>query len=206
MTDARDDYYFGTYDIDADNPQTRGLAYDEFEGLLDGIPALKKMLLIDTCFSGEVDKDTPTLVAQADAVPDGTVRMRTFKAPRGVITTPDTPALVPSAGVPVGSTSASDVQHFQDTFADLRRGTGAVVISSASGNEFALEGEQWNNGVFTYALLSGLRDGKADANHDGIVTVGELQAYVIEAVRRLTAGGQNPTVRRENLDFDFAVY
>jgi hypothetical protein len=206
MTDARDDYYFGTYDIDAENPQANGLAYEEFEGLLDGIPALKKMLLIDTCFSGEVDKDTPTLVAQADAGPDGAVRMRTFKAPRGVFVTPDMPLAASLAGVPAGLTSATDVRRFQDLFADLRRGTGAVVISSASGNEFALEGEQWHNGVFTYALLSGLRDGKADANRDGIVTVGELQAYVIEAVRKLTAGGQNPTVRRENLDFDFAVY
>ena len=206
MTDARDDYYFGTYDIDPQNPQTNGLPYEEFEALLDGIPALKKMLLIDTCFSGEVDKDTPTLVAGADAGTDGTVQMRTFKAPRGVFVTPDTPPAASLAGASAGSTAASDVLHFQDMFADLRRGTGAVVISSASGNEFALEGEQWNNGVFTYALLSGLRDGKADANHDGTVTVGELQAYVIEAVRKLTAGGQNPTVRRENLDFDFAVY
>ena len=101
---------------------------------------------------------------------------------------------------------ADPVRFQQDLFADLRRGTGAVVISSASGNEFALEGKQWNNGVFTYALLSGLKNEKADRNHDGTITIGELQAYVIEAVRKLTAGGQNPTVRRENLDYDFAVY
>ena len=29
---------------------------------------------------------------------------------------------------------------------------------------------------------------------------------MIEQVRKLTAGGQNPTVRRENLDYDFVVY
>jgi len=34
----------------------------------------------------------------------------------------------------------------------------------------------------------------------------ELQSYLIEQVRKLTDGGQNPTVRRENLDYDFAVY
>ena len=37
-------------------------------------------------------------------------------------------------------------------------------------------------------------------------SVGELQGYVIERVRKLTEGGQNPTVRRENLDYDFAVF
>jgi hypothetical protein len=38
------------------------------------------------------------------------------------------------------------------------------------------------------------------------ITVSELQAYVIEQVRKLTQGGQNPTVRRENLESDFVVY
>jgi hypothetical protein len=46
----------------------------------------------------------------------------------------------------------------------------------------------------------------ADLNSDGIITVSELQGYVIEQVRKLTEGGQNPTVRRENLDYDFAVF
>jgi hypothetical protein len=43
-------------------------------------------------------------------------------------------------------------------------------------------------------------------NRDGVITVGELQVYVIEQVRKLTDSGQYPTVRRENLDYDFAVY
>ena len=60
--------------------------------------------------------------------------------------------------------------------------------------------------MFTYALLNGLKNLAADANKDGVVAVGELQGYVIEQVRELTNGGQNPTVRRENLDYDFAVY
>jgi uncharacterized caspase-like protein len=98
------------------------------------------------------------------------------------------------------------VRFQQDWFADLRRGTGAAVISSSSGNEYSLEGEQWKNGVFTYSLLNGLKNMGADANKDQTVTVSELQTYVIEQVRKLTQGGQNPTVRRENLEHDFVVY
>lgn len=37
-------------------------------------------------------------------------------------------------------------------------------------------------------------------------TVSELQVNVIEQVRKLTEGGHNPTIRRENLEYDFAVY
>jgi WD40 repeat protein len=198
MTDAQQNYYFGTHDIDPKRPEINGLPYEDFEGLLDGIRAMRKVLLIDTCFSGEIEQDEPIVVAQAAASGAGTVSMRAFKAARGVSVVADdtsAPAL------------ATDVLRFQqELFADLRRGTGAVVISSASGNEYALEGEQWSNGVFTYALLNGLKNAHADANQDRTVTVSELQAYVIDEVRKLTAGGQNPTVRRENLEYDFVVY
>ena len=206
MTDVADDYYFGTYDIDPKNPSARGLPYEDFEALLDGIAPLRKMLLIDTCFSGEIDKDDAVVVARADTSTlssnddQGQVKMRAFKSQRGVHVVADD-----TVGA-AGALESSALRFQQDWFADLRRGTGAVVISSASGNEYAFEGEQWKNGVFTYALLRGLSSGAADADRDSKITVGELQAFVIDQVRKLTAGGQNPTVRRENLDYDFRVY
>ena len=91
-------------------------------------------------------------------------------------------------------------------FADLRRGSGAAVISSASGAEFALESAKWQNGVFTYSVLQGLTSGAADRNKDGTVRVSELRDYVVEEVNRLTRGAQTPTSRRENLEFDFPVF
>lgn len=207
MTDEKSDYYFGTHDIDPKHPAINGLPYQEFENLLDGIPALQKVLLLDTCFSGEIDKDQAVVVPQSDqgGARAGTVKMRAFKAARGVTVT--TEAETESAGPASGPRLSSEMLGFQqDWFADLRRGTGAAVISSSSGNEYSLEGEQWKNGVFTYSLLNGLKNHEADANKDQVITVSELQTYVIEQVRKLTQGGQNPTVRRENLEYDFAVY
>ena len=205
MTDEQSNYYFGTHDIDPQHPATSGLPYEDFENLLDGIPALQKVLLLDTCFSGEIEKDQAVVVAKAETGGAGTVKMRAFKAARGVTVTAGT------SGAPTGTAGASQlsqnmVTFQQDWFADLRRGTGAAVISSSSGNEYSLEGEQWKNGVFTYALLNGLKNHGADANKDQTVTVSELQGYVIDQVRTLTQGGQNPTVRHENLEYDFAVY
>lgn len=202
MTDANQNYFFGTHDIDPERPELAGLPYEDFEALVDGIPSLQKVLLIDTCFSGEIEKDEATVVAQVDTQGAGTVSMRAFKAARGVTVVADDG----ESGNAAQSVSPDIVRVQQELFADLRRGTGAVVISSASGNEYALEGDQWRNGVFTYALLDGLKNGRADANGDQNITIGELQAHVIEAVRTLTQGGQNPTVRRENLDYDFTVY
>ncbi|MDE3218319.1 MAG: caspase family protein [Nitrospirota bacterium] len=205
MTDEKSDYYFGTHDIDPGNPATNGLPYEEFENLLDGIPALQKVLLLDTCFSGEIEKDQAVVVAQAETGGSGTVKMRSFKAARGVTVVPD--ASETNSGTPTAPRLSKEMVKFQqDWFADLRRGTGAAVISSSSGNEYSLEGEQWKNGVFTYALINGLKNRGADANKDQTITVSELQSYVIDQVRKLTEGGQNPTVRRENLEYDFAVY
>lgn len=207
MTDEKSDYYFGTHDIDPKRPSVNGLPYQEFENLLDGIPALQKVLLIDTCFSGEIDKDQAVVVPQTESggTRAGTVKMRAFKAARGITVTNETEA---DAGGPSVSAQLSTdmLSSQQDWFADLRRGTGAAVISSSSGNEYSLEGEQWKNGVFTYALLNGLRNHGADINGDRAITISELQGYVIDQVRKLTQGGQNPTVRRENLEYDFAVY
>src|SRR5207253_6830652 len=62
LLDKKLDYYFCTVDIDFREPARRGLLYEEIEGLLDGIKARKKLLLIDTCHSGELDKEDLAIV------------------------------------------------------------------------------------------------------------------------------------------------
>ncbi len=192
MLDTKLDYYFATTDIDFENPAARGLSYGDLESLVDGIAARKKLLLIDSCNSGEVDKGTTAVVAVASAG-DGPIKARAF---RGIKAVRKDSAL--------GLSATFELQR--DLFADLRRGSGAIVISSASGVEYALESDQFRNGVFTYAVLEGLRSMAADANKNGRVSVSELRDYVIAKVSALTAGGQTPTARRENLEFDFDVY
>jgi Caspase domain len=51
------DYYLSSYTVNFKNPEINGIAYEEIENLLDRIPARKKLLMIDACHSGEVDKD-----------------------------------------------------------------------------------------------------------------------------------------------------
>ncbi|VTT99863.1 (myosin heavy-chain) kinase : WD40 repeat, subgroup OS=Calditerrivibrio nitroreducens (strain DSM 19672 / NBRC 101217 / Yu37-1) GN=Calni_0847 PE=4 SV=1: WD40: WD40: WD40: WD40: WD40: WD40: Peptidase_C14 [Gemmataceae bacterium] len=189
VLDAKRDYFFGTADIDFADPAKRGLPYPAIEGLLAATRARKKLLLVDTCHSGEVNKEDTALPAGA-AQPDGAVRA----VARGGLT-PEAP---PRVGL------KNSFQLMQDLYADLRRGTGAVVVASAGGAEYALESAEWKNGVFTYAVLRGLKGG-ADRNKDGKVQVLELRGYVEEEVRRLTGGRQSPTARSDNVLFDFAI-
>jgi len=192
LLDENLDYYFATTDIDFYNPSLRGLPYEEIEGLLDGIPARKKLLLMDTCHSGEVDKEETEVVAST-STSEGTIKTRSFRGLK-----------LKSKESSLGLQNSFEL--LKELFADLRRGSGAMVISSASGMEFALESEQWKNGVFTYAVLEGLKTNNADKNNDNEIRISELRDYVIDKVKELTKGRQTPTSRRENLEFDFVVY
>jgi WD40 repeat protein len=198
LRDSKSDYYIATHDVNFENPAARGLGYDRLEELLDGIPARKKLLLIDACNSGELDEDDTRTQAgfQSPTGLAGNVSSRGFTSKKAKEQASKTS--------PMGIGQTNDV--LKELFNDLRRGTGAMVISSAGGAEFAFESSEWKNGVFTFSLLEGIRTGKADSNKDGEIRVSELRDYVFERVKHLTAGKQNPTSRQENLEFDFRVW
>ena len=189
LLDKQLDYYFGTADLDFDHPADRGLPYEAIEDLLDGIPARNRLLLMDTCHAGEVDRDEATATAPRQ-VAGGAV---TGRGPRAKL-----------AGY-IERPPSRNSDLLQSLFEDVRRGSGALVVAAAGGLEYSYEGAVWNNGVFTYSVLKGLRDGVADANHDGVITVTELRDYVAAQVADLTHGRQQPVARRENPRVDFAV-
>ncbi len=183
-------WYFASHDVDFASPSSRGISFDELEGLLDGIPARRKLLLMDACHSGEVDKEESVLVASS-ADRKGILTSRAFKQ-RGL--------RKKTLGL------ENSFELMQTLFADLHRGSGAIIIASAGGAEYAFESPEWNNGVFTYALLEGMKKKSADADKNRRIMVTELRDYVVERVSHLTQGKQHPTARKENLEFDFVIH
>ncbi|MCB0735119.1 MAG: caspase family protein [Flavobacteriales bacterium] len=182
-------WYFATHDMDFEHPVKRGMAYADLEGLLDGIPARKKLLLVDACHSGEVDKESmlpPTTIADS-------LKLETQNFKGGKSVSQSDMGLLNSFNL------------MQDVFVNLNRGSGAQVLAAAAGNSYALESDRWKNGVFTFALRQALEDYRADANSDGLITVTELQNFVRLQVSALTRGAQVPVMRQENLEFDFGV-
>jgi uncharacterized caspase-like protein len=195
LLDKNLDYFIATHYIDFNNPTTKGLPYEELENLLDNIPARKKIILIDACHSGEVDKESDELKVKSD---------------NATLSTQNS-SLVKSRGFAVKAVTESigldnSFELMKELFADLRMGTRTVVISSASGKEFAFESPLWKNGVFTYSFLEGLKEGTADANKDKVISVSEIREYITRRVQELTYGNQNPTSRTENLENDFRVW
>jgi len=81
---------------------------------------------------------------------------------------------------------------------------GAVVFSSATGRQYALENKEWGNGAFTLCVVEGIR-GKADYSATGRITINMLDLYVSERVKELTRGQQTPTTVKPPNVPDFPV-
>ena len=137
------------------------------------------------CHAGEYEAPEPGL---------GVPRPAPALAP-GVSESPGARGLKPVGAAPASPSYSSPL--LQELFSDLRRFTGAAVIAAAGGAQYSYERGNLKNGVFTYSVLEGLEQGKRK--------VSELRDYVTQRVQELTKGRQTPTMRRENLDFDFDV-
>jgi uncharacterized caspase-like protein len=89
-----------------------------------------------------------------------------------------------------GAKGSNLINQYMERYAS--KGQRAVITASDI-SESSYEDAQWGDGhgVFTYFLLRGL-NGEADKNHDGVVTAGELFAYLQSAVPKATNGKQNP--------------
>jgi WD40 repeat protein len=199
LLNSQFDFYFATYDIDFGKPEMRGIFFEDLEGILDSIPSRKKLLLMDACHSGEVDKDEMTELTASN-----TVKTSSDIAFRGNVRAYIARAADPAAmsGVNLNNT----LELMQELFSGLDKGTGTTVISAAAGKGYALESPLWNNGVFTFSIINGLKNGAADKNRDGTITISELKDYSIKEVQLLTDGQQKPTARRESINYDWKIW
>ena len=177
------DYFLSTYHIKFEKPEESGLAYDQLENLLDSIPARKKLLLIDACHSGEVDKEELVhLEAKADSL----------HLTRGGVTVAYNDK-DPHLGM------KSSFELMQSIFVNVGRSTGATIISAATGTQLALEKNNLKNGVFTFCVLEALDKYPS-------MKISELRRMVSARVEELTNGLQKPTSRNENIAVDWNLW
>jgi WD40 repeat protein len=173
-------YYFLTSDADLDRLADTAASFDRIEGLLQGIAPRKKLLLLDTCESGEAEEPLAQL-----AVAEGT-------AARGV-------RMVVAADAPPPAPPRPwlfDRERY--IYNDLSRRTGAIVFSAARGGEYSFESGALGHGFFTAEVLEAL-GGAADADADGVISVDELRTFVAAHVAAMSSDQQHPVVDRDNL-------
>lgn len=84
----------------------------------------------------------------------------------------------PAGKLAKGGTDVHTLERFQ--------GRGRAVLTASDATQYSFEGDQISGeaarSVFTRHLVAGLRDGSADLDGDGDITVDELYSYVHERV------------------------
>ncbi len=176
------DYYLSTYTVNFEKPELNGLPYEELENLLDSIPARRKLMLIDACHSGEVDKEEMRRISDAT----DSLKQQGTKGGKTTYTGKTTLGM------------KNSFELMQSLFVNVGKSTGATVISAAAGTQFALERGDLKNGVFTYSILETM-------NKYPSIKISELRKIVGERVEKLTNGLQKPTSRNETIASDWEL-
>lgn len=188
MLDTAYNFYFAAWDMDFAAPQQKGISFNDISGLLNDVPARRKMILIDACHSGEVDRD---VISFATAANPDTAFVKKYVRGQKLLGK--------------GKSNTNIAKLMEQYFSDIAKDNGANIISAAAGEEYALESAEWNNGVFSYSFIRGFFEKKADSNYNGKVTQSEIRKYMQQMVLQLTQGKQQPAARSINADYDWAL-
>ncbi|MDY0061547.1 MAG: caspase family protein [Myxococcota bacterium] len=177
-------YYYLTHGAQVERLAETAADFALLEALVTDITPQRKLLLIDTCESGERDpEELNTQVQVATRIGVTARAIRGFK----VAARQEAPA----------QPRRFQVNRERFLYTSLERRTGTLVLSSSGANELSYEDRRIANGFFTQALLDALA-GKADLNADRTLDTTELRQYVIRTVAEATRELQHPRVDRDN--------
>jgi WD40 repeat protein len=93
-----------------------------------------------------------------------------------------------SAGLMGGS---SNTPPATDVLRSVMNASNVTVLTSSTADKVSHEHEKWGHGAFTKALLDALSAShEIDTDHDGVISMSELTAYVERRLTKLTDGDQ----------------
>ncbi|MBN2534111.1 MAG: caspase family protein [Spirochaetales bacterium] len=185
-------YYYLTHEADVNNLAGSAANFDVIEDILDNIKPRKKLFLMDTCESGEIDDEyVSDYLASSET---------TGIRPRAVLKLNKKEEEQKGAGNREKRSYFLNKNRF--IYNDIFRRTGAIVFSSSRGGEYSYEPGFYTeneNGFFTGALIRAFLTPETDTDRDGAISTDELKNSVIKAVSIRSKGLQNPTVDRDNI-------
>lgn len=154
------------------------LTTDELNAALLGVPARGRTVILDACFSGGlaagemargISDDLAARYWEPPAEQERSLHFGPAKSPA----------------------------NNQDNNAKLENGTGICYYTACTANEQALEGtfENQRHGLFTYALISNLKDDKKPWGDVHTEIKGQMQQKLEKAGRQ-----QNPTISKDYIN------
>lgn len=191
LLDKEKKFWYGTHDIDFSHPEQNGFSMNSITALVENIPARYRLITLDACHSGDV-------------VSGFTGPVKTEFVPLPFVDTSGIKGIkLPLALQNDNPSDARLLKSMQMVFTDQLSNTGINLIAASSGTEYALEGEKWKNGVFTYSLINGWSYGARKSSYDRQVHYRDLKQYLQQTVSTLTQGRQTPNTVMENGEIDW---
>lgn len=168
--------YFLVYDSKVADLKNTGFPMTELKQIIDTkLKSKRAIFLLDTCHSAGIS-GKKIVVTQRDDKTAG----KTKKGDRDV-------------GERKLEREVEIKNDVNEVSARLFSSNGRAILTSSDISETSRESNVWGggHGVFTWALLNGLR-GSADSNSDKIISTDELFNFVRQTVRAETKEKQNP--------------
>ncbi len=190
--DKQFEYRFAGHDFQVEDMDAGGFSLNEIVATLGESRSLRRLILLDTCHAGLMGERDEAILSRGEP---GTL----LAGVRAIQTRGMAPRNKPLVS---GLQQARYVEEMFRLPGALR---GVNVIGASGGAQYALESGEWKNGVFTASLIEGIRDRKADSNHDGAVNLGEIREYLARRVTELTGGAQKPSVVALEVDQDIVL-
>lgn len=186
------EYYFLPSNVEVENEETlarTGIPFSDIEKAIYDSPARSKLLLLDTCESGDADSAETSKTVQA-AITRGLVV-------RGLQVTQS--ALSPAPSKDSAKPHSHGVDRDRYVLTNLKQRSGAVVFSAAGPSEYALESRALRHGLFTASLLEIIKEpGDVDTDGNGQLDVREIESALRQRVSEKSGNAQNPRIDREN--------
>ncbi|MFU8813492.1 MAG: caspase family protein [Balneolaceae bacterium] len=188
-------YYFAPTDMDFDDPQSSGIAYDDIVSAISSSASTRRLLLMDTCHAGEV-YDMQTAAGDAN-------RFHTESA-RTII----------SGQQDLYVDSPADIMSL--LFDQTGSENGITVLAASGGAEVAYESTECadlNNGAFTSSIIDYITgrfgpfySGMEERERFSLPLGGSFIEEVNNQVMRLTCNRQIPNTREINRLSDIRLW
>ncbi|MCC6807077.1 MAG: caspase family protein [Deltaproteobacteria bacterium] len=195
-----DQYYFASSDVSVAAPEKTGVPFSRIEQALSASAARQRLLLLDTCHSGELSAPKVHAVTVAPPLIDR-------KEEVAVLSQTSTRGIKAKTTTESSSELQRVIAARNLSLDSLRAQSGLVVLASSSANELSYESGAFKRGLFTHALLEVLN--RTPYSFHGysrdIIGVHDVARYVTERVSELSQGQQNPTLRVSHPYYDYPL-
>lgn len=197
---VRDDklnYYYCSYDFDANKPAASGISMGKLLGVLTASKARHKLVLLDTCHAGNVgEADEEELARNGQLLSGG----ETLLATRGMKLKKVEDG---AAAVAAKQEDEMEKRYIESVFSLPNMYGGMNVIAAVSGARLSMEDDSLGNGVFSKCIINALQSGaRHDLNRDAAFSVTELFAELSRSVPMLSEQVLRTACTRMGRDYE----